>query len=78
MTESARQRPHAAPGTDQDGFSLPAWIYHDREFFEVESRYIALATLAELAHNGEIEQKVVAQAIKDFGIDPNKKNPARD
>ena len=37
---SAITRPHAAPGTDQDGFSLPAWIYHDPEFFEVEKQAI--------------------------------------
>ena len=39
---------------------------------------MALATLAELAQNGDIDVKVVAQAMKDFGIDPNKKNPAKD
>jgi hypothetical protein len=37
---SVRQRPQVAPGTDQDGFSLPAWIYHDPEFFEVEKQSI--------------------------------------
>ena len=27
--------------------------------------------------NGELDAKVVSQAIKDFGIDPEKKNPAK-
>jgi pyruvate dehydrogenase E1 component len=61
-----------------DGFGRSEARKELREFFEVESRYIALATLAELAQNGEIEPKVVTQAMKDLGIDPNKKNPAKD
>ena len=61
-----------------DGFGRSEARKELREFFEVESRYVALATLAELAQNGEIEQQVVVQAMKDFGIDPNKKNPAKD
>ena len=48
--------------------------------FELSDKTIAVvkSTAPVLAQNGEIEQKVVAQAIKDFGIDPNKKNPAKD
>jgi pyruvate dehydrogenase E1 component len=61
-----------------DGFGRSEARKELREFFEVESRYIALATLAELAQSGEIEPTIVSQAIKDFGIDPNKKNPAKD
>jgi pyruvate dehydrogenase E1 component len=48
-----------------------------REFFEVDARFVALATLAELAQEGQVDRKVVAQAIKDFGIDAEKANPAR-
>ena len=44
-----------------------------REFFEVDARFVALATLAELAQDGQLDRKVVAQAIKDLGIDPEKK-----
>ena len=58
-----------------DGFGRSEARKELREFFEVESRYVALATLAELAQNGEIEQKVVAQAMKDFGIDPEQEEP---
>jgi pyruvate dehydrogenase E1 component len=61
-----------------DGFGRSEARKELREFFEVESRYVALATLAELARNGDIDQKVVARAMKDFGIDPNKRNPAKD
>src|SRR5688572_12718961 len=72
-----RWMPRRVRSLGTDGFGRSEDRKHLREFFEVESRYIALATLAELAQNGEIEAKVVAQAIKDFGIDPEKKDPAR-
>jgi pyruvate dehydrogenase E1 component len=49
-----------------------------RDFFEVDARYIALAALRALAAEGDMDGKVVAEAIKDFGIDPDKKNPLRD
>jgi pyruvate dehydrogenase E1 component len=73
-----RWMPRRVRALGTDGFGRSEARKELREFFEVESRYIALATLAELAQNGEIEPKVVAKAIKDFGIDPNKKNPAKD
>lgn len=73
-----RWMPRRVRSLGTDGFGRSEARKELREFFEVESRYIALATLAELAQNGEIEPKVVAQAMKDFGIDPNKKNPAKD
>jgi pyruvate dehydrogenase E1 component len=60
-----------------DGFGRSEARKELREFFEVEARYIAVATLAELAQNGDIDAKVVAQAIKDFGINPEKKDPAK-
>jgi pyruvate dehydrogenase E1 component len=73
-----RWMPRRVRSLGTDGFGRSEARKELREFFEVESRYIALATLAELAQNGEIEAKVVAQAMQDFGIDPNKKNPAKD
>ena len=73
-----RWMPRRVRALGTDGFGRSEARKELREFFEVESRYIALATLAELAQNGDIDQKVVAQAMKDFGIDPKKKNPAKD
>jgi pyruvate dehydrogenase complex dehydrogenase (E1) component len=35
-----------------------------------------VATLSELARDGAIDAKVVQQAIKDLGINPEKPNPA--
>jgi pyruvate dehydrogenase E1 component len=48
-----------------------------REFFEVDARFVTVATLAELAQEGQIDRAVVAQAIKDVGIDPDKAEPAK-
>ena len=46
-----------------------------RDFFEVDRRWVVLAALEALADRGEIERKVVAEAIVKFGIDPEKRNP---
>src|SRR5215204_4672061 len=73
-----RWMPRRVRSLGTDGFGRSEARKELREFFEVESRYVALATLAELAQNGEVDNKVVAQAIKDFGINPDKKNPAKD
>jgi pyruvate dehydrogenase E1 component len=73
-----RWMPRRVRSLGTDGFGRSEARKELREFFEVESRYVALATLAELAQSGEIDGKVVAQAIKDFGINPDKKNPAKD
>src|SRR4051812_14072296 len=60
-----------------DGFGRSEDRQRLREFFEVDARFVALATLAELVQDGKLDRKVVAQAIKDFGIDPQKLNPAK-
>jgi pyruvate dehydrogenase E1 component len=60
-----------------DGFGRSEDRQRLREFFEVDARFVALATLAELAKDGQLDQKVVAQAIKDFELNPEKPNPAR-
>jgi pyruvate dehydrogenase E1 component len=73
-----RWMPRRVRSLGTDGFGRSEARKELREFFEVESRYVALAALAELAQNGEIDNKVVAQAMKDFGINPDKKNPAKD
>jgi pyruvate dehydrogenase E1 component len=46
-----------------------------RNFFEVDSRHIALAALCGLARDGKIESKLVKRAMKDLEIDPDKPNP---
>ena len=46
-----------------------------RQFFEVDERYIAVTALKALADDGKIDQKTVTQAIKKYGIDPEKPDP---
>ncbi|MEN8214064.1 MAG: pyruvate dehydrogenase (acetyl-transferring), homodimeric type [Pseudomonadota bacterium] len=46
-----------------------------RRFFEVNRYYVAVAALKALADEGEIDAKVVAKAIRQYKIDPEKPNP---
>ena len=46
-----------------------------RRHFEVDAEFIVIATLYRLQHQGKVDAKVVAQAIKDLGVDPEKVNP---
>ena len=63
----------AALGTD--GFGRSEGRQSLRDFFEVDARFITLATLHELLHDGKIERSVIDKAIKDLGINPDKPNP---
>ncbi len=46
-----------------------------RQFFEVDERYIAVTALKALADDGALDQKTVSQAIRKYGIDPDKPDP---
>jgi pyruvate dehydrogenase E1 component len=72
-----RWMPRRVRSLGTDGFGRSDDRAGLRQFFEVDSRFVALATLAELAQDGQVNRSVVAQAIKDFGIDPEKANPAK-
>jgi pyruvate dehydrogenase E1 component len=72
-----RWMPRKVRSLGTDGFGRSEDRADLRNFFEVDGRFIALATLAELAQEGQLDGKVVAQAIKDFGIDSEKPNPAK-
>jgi pyruvate dehydrogenase E1 component len=67
-------RPVVPLGTD--GFGRSEGRAALRDFFEVDSRHVVTATLAELAREGTIDRAVVQKAIKDLGINPEKPNPA--
>ncbi len=58
-----------------DGFGRSDTRRALREFFEVNRYYVAVAALKALADDGEIERKVVSEAIKKYGINPAKPNP---
>ncbi len=61
-----------------DGFGRSDGRERLRDFFEVDHRYIVLATLQQLAKEGEVEAAVVAKALKTMKIDPEKLNPHLD
>ncbi len=58
-----------------DGFGRSEGRASLRDFFEVDARFITLATLHELFIDGQIERSVIDNAIKELGIDPEKLNP---
>jgi pyruvate dehydrogenase E1 component len=63
----------AALGTD--GFGRSEGRVSLRDFFEVDAKFITLATLHELSADGKIDAKVVDKAIEDLGIVKTKPNP---
>jgi pyruvate dehydrogenase E1 component len=58
-----------------DGFGRSEGRTSLREFFEVDSRFITLATLHELYTDGQLEKSVLDKAITELGINPDKPNP---
>ncbi|XLZ70032.1 pyruvate dehydrogenase (acetyl-transferring), homodimeric type [Massilia sp. SR12] len=58
-----------------DGFGRSDSRAKLREFFEVNRYYITVAALRSLADEGKIALSVVEDAVKKYGIDPNKPNP---
>jgi len=58
-----------------DGFGRSDSRQALRQHFEVDRRYITIATLKALADDRMFDHKSVAQAIKDYGIDPDKADP---
>jgi pyruvate dehydrogenase E1 component len=71
-----RWAPRRIRSLGTDGFGRSEDRAALREFFEVDARFVTVATLSELLKEGQIDAKVVAQAIKDLGIRPDKPNPA--
>jgi pyruvate dehydrogenase E1 component len=72
----ARWAPRRIRSLGTDGFGRSEDRQALRNFFEVDARYIALAALSELVRKGQIDRKVMQQALKDLQIDPEKPNPA--
>ena len=58
-----------------DGFGRSDGREQLRDFFEVDARYIVIATLKQLADLGELDNDVVVKAIGELKIDPGKLNP---
>ena len=68
-----KERSYRVLGTD--GFGRSDSRSRLRHFFEVNRCFVAIAALKALADQGEVKPKVVAEAIKKYGIDPDKADP---
>jgi pyruvate dehydrogenase E1 component len=60
-----------------DGFGRSEDRASLRNHFEVDAKFVTLATLAELAHAGQLDRKVIAKAASELGIDTEKREPAK-
>jgi len=58
-----------------DGFGRSDTRKALRRFFEVDAESTVIATLHALAENGQLDKSVIAKAIKDLGLDPEKAYP---
>jgi pyruvate dehydrogenase E1 component len=68
-----KDRVYRVLGTD--GFGRSDSRAKLRHFFEVNRFFVAIAALKALADQGEGKPKTVADAIKKYGIDPEKTDP---
>jgi pyruvate dehydrogenase E1 component len=59
-----------------DGFGRSDTRAKLRRFFEVDRNYVAVAALKALADMETVPRRKVAEAIRKYGIDPEKPNPA--
>jgi pyruvate dehydrogenase E1 component len=46
-----------------------------RRHFDIDAETVAIAALYQLAQRGAIDRSLVAQSIRDLGVDPNKVDP---
>jgi pyruvate dehydrogenase E1 component len=58
-----------------DGFGRSEGRNELRDFFEVDSRFIALSALYALVKENKLKANILNKAIKDLEINPNKLNP---
>jgi pyruvate dehydrogenase E1 component len=58
-----------------DGFGRSDTRARLRRFFSVDAESTVIGTLYALAEKNLIKRKVVAQAIKDLGVDPEQLQP---
>ncbi len=71
----ARWLPKPLTTLGTDGFGRSETRENLRDFFEVDARYITLATLHALAKDGKLKQADVSRAIKVLELNPDKLNP---
>lgn len=71
----ARWLPGPLISLGTDGFGRSEGRKSLRDFFEVDHRYVIVATLTNLARAGKIKPDVAGGAIKELEINPEKLNP---
>jgi pyruvate dehydrogenase E1 component len=71
--DAAKDRVYKVLGTD--GFGRSDSRARLRHFFEVNRYFIAIAALKALAESGEGKAKTVTEAIRKYGINPEKPDP---
>jgi pyruvate dehydrogenase E1 component len=73
----ARWSPRRLVPLGTDGFGRSDGRRSLRDFFEVDARHVVVAVLAELVREGALDRTVLARAIAELEIDPEKPDPAR-
>jgi pyruvate dehydrogenase E1 component len=68
-------QPYVVLGTD--GYGRSDTRKQLRHFFEVDHRYIIVAALKALVDQGEIPAAKVVEAMKKYGLDPEKADPVQ-
>jgi pyruvate dehydrogenase E1 component len=68
-----KERVYRVLGTD--GFGRSDSRAKLRHFFEVNRNFVVVAALKALADQGEGKAKAIAEAVKKYGIDPEKADP---
>ncbi len=73
-------RPFIPKGRDfrvlgTDGFGRSDFRYKLREHFEVDRHFVVLTALRALADEGQVPVAKLTEAIKKYGINPDKANP---
>ena len=59
-----------------DGFGRSDYRRKLRSFFEVDRFHVVVAALKALSEEGTVPASVVADALRKYGIDPDRPNPA--
>ncbi|MGK0291233.1 MAG: pyruvate dehydrogenase E1 component [bacterium] len=71
----AKWMPQRLETLGTDGFGLSETREVLRDHFEVDARYITIATLTNLVRENKIKADVLAKAHKELKINPDKRNP---
>lgn len=71
----ARWSPKPITSLGTDGFGRSETREALRDFFEVDYRFVTLATLNSLAREGQVKPDIVSAAMEELEIDPGKANP---